>query len=62
MAIKNPKAKEMWDKYLRTIGDDINSTDKMATAWYFCDNQISALKLADLVKTGVKTGTSSLYY
>lgn len=62
MAIKNQKAKEMWEKYLRTIGDEISSTDKVVTAWYFCDNQTSALKLADLVKTGIKRGTSSLHY
>lgn len=62
MTIKNQRAKEMWEKYLVTIGEDINSTSKAATAWYFCDNQTDALKLADLVKTGIKRGTSSLYY
>ncbi|MEG0774701.1 ASCH domain-containing protein [Clostridium sp.] len=60
--INNPKAKEFWMKYLESIGEDLNTTNKTAIAWYFCDNQESAVKLAELVKAGTKKATASLYY
>lgn len=53
---------EMWGKYLKSIGEDINSTNKKYTAWYFCDNEKSANELALLVKEGTKRGTTSLKY
>jgi len=62
MTIKNEKAREMWNRYLESIGEEINNTEKISTAWYFCDNQESAKKLAELVKIGVKKATASLHY
>jgi uncharacterized protein YhfF len=62
MITKNPKAKAMWERYLRSIGEDEKTTEKDTSAWYFCDNQESAVELAELVKAGRKKATASLYY
>lgn len=62
MRIRNPKARDMWMQYLESIGEDINTTKKISTAWYFSNNQETAKKLAQLVKEGVKKATASLKY
>jgi len=62
MTIRNSKARDMWIQYLKSIGEDINTTKKISTAWYFSDNQETAKKLAELVKDGVKKATASLMY
>jgi uncharacterized protein YhfF len=60
--INNAKAKEFWIKYLEAIGENLDTTNKVSTAWYFCDNQKDAMELAQLVKSGIKKATASLYY
>lgn len=52
---------KMWKDYLSYIGENINSTNKSYTSWYFCDNEEDANELAKLVKEGTKKGTASLY-
>ena len=53
--------KEMWNNYLKSLGEDINSTNKKYTSWHFCDNEKDADNLAELVKMGIKRATTSLY-
>ncbi|MCT4660815.1 MAG: ASCH domain-containing protein [Tissierellales bacterium] len=58
---EHKSVKEMWEKYLTSIGDDITKTDKKYTSWHFCDNEKDANELAQLVKEDVKKATASLY-
>lgn len=51
---------DMWTAYLHTLGDSANK-DIEYTAWPFGGNAKQARELADLVKSGKKTATSSLY-
>ncbi|PJI06919.1 MULTISPECIES: ASCH domain-containing protein [Clostridium] len=60
--MEHESVKKMWQEYLKSIGEDVDNTNKSYTSWYFCDNEKSANDLAELVKSGVKRGTSSLYY
>ncbi len=53
--------KKMWCEYLKTIGESVDETAKKYTSWYFCDNEYDANMLADLVASGIKRGTTSLY-
>jgi len=53
--------KEMWKKYLFTIGENINDTSKTYESWYFCNNEKDANELAALVKKGIKKATASLH-
>lgn len=52
----------MWKNYLMIIDDDIIKRNRNYTSWYFCDNEESAINLAELVKQGVKRATTGLYY
>ncbi len=51
----------MWGDYLTSIGENITTTNKNYTSWYFCNDEKSANNLAELVSKGIKRGTSSLY-
>jgi len=62
MTQEHQSVKEMWKKYLMATDDDIIKQNKNYTSWYFCDNEISANNLAELVKQGVKRATTGLYY
>ena len=53
--------KEMWKKYLSTLGENINDTGKTYESWYFCNNEKDANELAALVKKGIKKATTSLH-
>lgn len=61
MKKEHESVKKMWQEYLTTIGEDLNNTSKKYTAWYFCDNEKDANKLAELVLKGIKRATASLY-
>jgi len=61
MAKEHKTVKEMWKKYLSTIGENINDTGKTYESWYFCSNEKDANELAGLVKKGIKKATASLY-
>ncbi|URZ01364.1 ASCH domain-containing protein [Clostridium felsineum] len=61
MEKEHKSVKEMWTKYLKVNGEDIESTKKTYSSWYFGDKSI-ADDLAQLVKKGIKRGTTSLYY
>lgn len=52
----------LWQDYLATLGESPAFTAKIHTAWHFCDNQTDADHLAELVKTGIKRATTSLYH
>jgi uncharacterized protein YhfF len=52
---------EMWERYLMTIGENPGSTEMTYQSWYFCDNQEDANELVELVMSGTKRGTASLY-
>ncbi|WP_461613174.1 ASCH domain-containing protein [Clostridium sp. Marseille-QA1073] len=54
--------KEMWLSYLKTLGENEETTKKSYTAWHFCNDEKSANELAELVLQGTKRGTASLYY
>lgn len=62
MEQEHKSVKKMWEDYLKSIGEDSRSTVKSYDSWYFCDNEKDAYELAELVKQGVKRGTSSLHY
>ncbi len=53
--------KQIWENYLASIGENLNNTYKKYTAWHFCDNEQDANELAELVVSGVKRATASLY-
>ena len=61
MAKEHKTVKEMWKKYLSTIGENINDTGKTYESWYFCNNEKDANELAGLVKKGIKKATASLH-
>lgn len=61
MAKEHKTVKEIWKKYLSTIGENINDTDKTYESWYFCNNEKDANELAGLVKKGIKKATASLH-
>ena len=61
MAKEHKTVKEMWKKYLSTIGENINNTGKTYESWYFCNNEKDANELAELVKKGIKKATASLH-
>lgn len=50
MAKEHKTVKEMWEKYLSTIGENINDSGKTYESWYFCNNEKDAHELAALVK------------
>lgn len=50
----------MWENYLQTL-DESNRRNKTFTAWPFGADAKMARELADLVKAGEKTATSSLH-
>lgn len=52
--------KNMWEAYLHSIGEDSANTNKKYTSWHFCNDEKSADDLAELVKAGIKRGTTSL--
>ena len=51
---------DMWEKYLKSIGESIGTFVKTYEAWYFCDNETDANNLADLTRRGIKRATASL--
>ena len=61
MTKEHKTVKEMWKKYLSTIGENINNTGKTYESWYFCNNEKDANELAELVKKGIKKATASLH-
>ena len=61
MAKEHKTVKEMWKKYLSTIGENINDTGKTYESWYFCNNEKDANELVGLVKKGIKKATASLH-
>ena len=61
MAKEHKTVKEMWKKYLSTIGENINDTGKTYESWNFCNNEKDANELAELVKKGIKKATASLH-
>lgn len=61
MEQEHKSVKKMWQDYLNSIGEDRKSTVKNYDSWYFCNNEEDANELAELVKQGIKRGTSSLY-
>jgi len=61
MTKEHKTVKEMWKKYLSTIGENINNTSKTYESWYFCNNEKDANELAELVKKGIKKATASLH-
>lgn len=54
----NKKIEEMWQVYLRTVGETVGTTQKRFSAWHFCDNKADADELAMLVKSGQKRATA----
>ncbi|GAA0123931.1 MAG: ASCH domain-containing protein [Clostridium argentinense] len=54
--------KEMWLSYLKTIGENEETTKRNYTVWHFCNDEESANNLAELVLQGIKRGTASLHY
>mgnify|MGYP001111878787 CR=1 FL=1 len=62
MLQEHTSVKEMWIKYLLSIGESIDSTSKTYESGFFCDNEKSAKSLADLVRKEIKKATASLHY
>ena len=61
MKEEHKTVKEMWGKYLSTIGECVDDTSKTYESWYFCNNEKDANELAELVKKEKKKATASLY-
>lgn len=51
--------RDMWRRYLESIGETPESTERTYQSWHFCDNQADADELADLVLAGTKRATAS---
>jgi len=62
MGNNNSIINEMWRAYLKSIGETIKTTEKEYEAWHFCMDEKNANELAELVKKGIKRGTTSLYH
>lgn len=62
MEKEHVSVKTMWENYLKSLGENIENTDKSYTSWYFSSNKENANNLAKLVKQGDKRGTTSLFY
>lgn len=62
MAKEHESIKAMWTKYLESIDESIEITNKSYNAWHFCNDEKNANKLANLVSNGTKKATTSLYY
>ena len=58
----NSYDQSVYDLWQRFIEANPEYSDKEFTAWYFCDTEDCANKLAELVKQGIKRGTTSLNY
>lgn len=50
----------VWKKYLQSIGESVETTDKKFTSWHFDVTERSANLLLDLVIVGKKKATASL--
>ena len=61
MVREHKTVKELWERYLSTIGENIKNTGKTYESWYFCNNKKDADELAELVKKGIKKATTSLH-
>lgn len=59
--MEHESIKLMWEDYLKLIGENPNNTSKKYTAWHFCDNEQDANELAELVVSGTKKATASLF-
>ncbi|MEI6856301.1 ASCH domain-containing protein [Psychrilyobacter sp.] len=62
MDSENKSVEIMWEKYLKSIGENSDNTDEKYTSWCFCDNKRDADELAGLVKQGIKRATAGLCY
>jgi uncharacterized protein YhfF len=51
---------EMWQAYLKSVGEEAATTAKKYTSWHFCDNEADANELVELVKQGIKRATAGL--
>jgi uncharacterized protein YhfF len=60
MTVEDQTVKEMWKKYLSSMGEDIKVTAKTYESWHFCNHEKDANELAELVKKGIKKATASL--
>jgi uncharacterized protein YhfF len=49
----------MWRSYLQSIGEDIETTNKKYTSWYFENNEEDSNELVELVLKGQKRATAS---
>ena len=59
--INNKTVENMWQEYLKTIGESSESTNKVYTSWCFGGANDVADELARLVLKGEKKATTSLY-
>lgn len=55
----HPSVYKMWEDF---TGLNPGFGDNSYTSWYFCNTENCANKLAELVKKGIKKGTTSLFY
>jgi uncharacterized protein YhfF len=62
MEKQHNSVEKIWQSYMESIGESIQLTDKTYKAWHFCMDEKNANELAELVRKGVKRGTTSLYY
>lgn len=57
---EHPSVLALWRKYLESIGEDVENTEKTYTSWHFDVAEDSANSLLHLVLIGSKRGTASL--
>jgi uncharacterized protein YhfF len=53
---------DFWQAYLAFLAQDLKTLPDSYSVWSFCDNEKDANELGRLVKSGIKTATSSLIW
>jgi len=59
--MESESVKNMWENYLGIIGEKSQASNKTFCSWHFCDNEKDANELAEIVLSGTKKATASLY-
>ncbi len=59
---KQREIKAFWQSYLTSVPEGKISSSTSYEVWSFCDNEVDANELGDLVKSGIKTATCGLVW
>ena len=59
---KQKEIDTFWQSYLTSVPGGKISSSTSYEVWSFCDNEVNANELGDLVKSGIKTATCGLVW